>query len=82
MYPVAFCAAELYFATIRPSLQKIQYIIYPNNKTCQKSPLSGSMQPFEVPATANYIAQVWIGVEGQVGAGIETELWVGTTPGR
>ena len=40
------------------------------------------MPPTEVPATANYIAQVWIGVEDQVGAGIETELWVGTTPGR
>ena len=40
------------------------------------------MQPIEVPATANYIAQVWIGVEGLVGGGIETELWVGTTPGR
>ena len=39
------------------------------------------MQPVAVPATAQYVGQVWIGAEDLPGAGVQTELWMGTTPG-
>ena len=38
------------------------------------------MTPFEVPEDAQFIAEEWIGVEGLIGAGLQTELWAGTTP--
>ena len=63
------------------SLQKILYSVYLESKTCQKSPLSGSLPPIAVPATAHYVGEYWIGVEGLVGAGVQTELWVGATQG-
>ena len=56
------------------------YLVDLDKKTCQENPLTGPFQPIEVPATAQYVDEVWIGVEGLVGAGLETELWAGTTP--
>ena len=35
----------------------------------------------DIPTTAHFVAEEWIGVEDQVGAGFATELWVGTPPG-
>ena len=63
------------------NLQKLQYAINWDNKTCQKSPTTGPFQVIDIPATAHYVAEEWIGVEGLIGAGFETELWVGTPPG-
>ena len=56
------------------------YLVDLDKKTCQESPLTGSFQPIEVPAKAHFVAEMWIGVEGLVGAGFSTELWAGTTP--
>ena len=56
------------------------YLVDLDKKACQESPLTGPFPPIEVPATAHFVEEVWIGVEGLVGAGLETELWVGTTP--
>ena len=55
------------------------YLVDLDKKTCQETPLSGPMQPIEVPADAHFIAEEYIGVEGLIGAGFQTELWAGTT---
>ena len=62
------------------SVQEIMYLVDLDKKTCQKNPLTGSFQPIEVPDNAHFVAAMWIGVEGLVGAGFATNLWVGTTP--
>lgn len=35
----------------------------------------------DIPTTAHFVAEEWIGVEDQVGAGFATELWAGAPPG-
>lgn len=90
-YGFVLCLCTIWGRSVHPSskklsqwlflLQEIFYQINLDNKTCQESSLSGSLPPIEVPATASYIAQLWIGVEGQLGAGLETELWMGTPSG-
>ena len=62
-------------------LQKARYIINRDTKTCQKSPPVGPFQTIDIPPTAKFVAEEWIGVKGLVGAGFATELWVGTPPG-
>ena len=62
-------------------LQKVRYIINRDTKTCEKSLPIGPFQTIDIPPTAHFVAEEWIGVEGLVGAGFETELWVGTPPG-
>lgn len=59
-------------------LQKVQYMIDRDTKTCQKSVPIGPFQTIDIPATAQFVAEEWIGVEGLVGAGLQTELWMGT----
>jgi len=61
-------------------LQKVQYVINPDTKTCYKSVPPGPFQTMDIPTTAHFVAEMWIGVEGLVGAGFSTELWAGTTP--
>ena len=61
-------------------MQKIMYLVDLDKKTCQESTPTGPFQPIEVPDDAHFVAEVWIGVEGLVGAGFSTNLWVGTTP--
>ena len=56
------------------------YLVDLDKKTCQESPLPGPFQPIEIPATAHFVAEMWIGVEGVLGAGFSTNLWVATTP--
>ena len=60
--------------------QKILYQINVIAKTCQKLPLEGPFQQIEIPTSAHYLAELWIGVEGLIGSGFQTELWVGNTP--
>ena len=55
------------------------YLVDLDKKTCRESPLTGPFQPIEVPDNATFIAEEWIGVEGLTGAGLEAELWAGTT---
>lgn len=55
------------------------YLVDLDKKTCQESTLKGSFQPIKVPDNATFIAEEWIGVEGLTGAGLEAELWAGTT---
>ena len=55
-------------------LQNVWYIIDRDTKTCQKSPPVGPFQTMDIPPTAHFVAEEWIGVEGLVGAGFATEL--------
>ena len=55
------------------------YLVDLDKKTCHESPPTGPFQPIEIPATAEFVEEVWIGVEGVLGAGFSTNLWVGTT---
>ena len=56
------------------------YLVDLDKKACQENPLTGPFQPIKVPDNAHFVAAMWIGVEGLVGAGFATNLWVGTTP--
>ena len=62
-------------------LQNVRYVIDLDTKTCHKSIPPGPFQTIDIPTTAHFVAEEWIGVEDQVGAGFATELWVGTPPG-
>ena len=61
-------------------MQKIRYLVDLDKKTCQESPPTGPFQPIEVPATAEFVEEVYIGIEGVLEAGFSTNLWVGTAP--
>jgi hypothetical protein len=47
--------------------------------TCEKGVPSRPFQPIEIPSTAHYRNDVYVGVEGQLGSSLRAQLWVGNT---
>ena len=60
-------------------IQNEFYRINLKTKECEKFPLTSPFQPIEVPPEAHFRGSEYVGVEGLIGAGFETELWVGST---
>ncbi|XP_067877573.1 ependymin-like isoform X1 [Heterodontus francisci] len=57
--------------------ESIQYIFYPQNKTCVKYPLRTPFQRIEIPRNATFTAQMYIGGSSSPKEGVLANVWNG-----
>jgi hypothetical protein len=66
-----------HFTFLRLFREKVEYRLDNDKGTCEKVELTRPWQPIEVPSTAYYRGQSFVGVEGAVGSGLLANIWVG-----